>query len=305
MSKRNSAEAKRAARERLRAEREKQAKRERIRRQLTVAGAVVVVLAIAGGIGLAVANMGDDGSGDATDWEAVQEQLDAASEGDGDNSDNSDNSDNADNADSGENAEGTPSYPIEAPAHASGEDGLTIEIGDEDAEHTLTLYEDPRCPACASFEQLMGENVRQGMEDGTYRVQYVFGTFLDGVAGGTGSKNALSALGAALNVSEEAFLDLHDALYTAENHPPESEDAFGDDEHLIELAQSVPELENNRQFERDVRNSTFAAWALQMSEKLNNAEGVEGTPTLAWNDEIIQTPQTAEEFEAMVEQNTQ
>ena len=51
MSKRNSAEAKRAARERLRAEREKQAKRERIRRQLTVAGAVVVVLAIAGGIG--------------------------------------------------------------------------------------------------------------------------------------------------------------------------------------------------------------------------------------------------------------
>jgi hypothetical protein len=54
MSKRNSAAAKTAARERLRAERERQAKRAKVRRQLIVAGSVVGVLAIAGGIGYAV-----------------------------------------------------------------------------------------------------------------------------------------------------------------------------------------------------------------------------------------------------------
>ncbi|NGO70617.1 thioredoxin domain-containing protein [Streptomyces boncukensis] len=60
MSKRNSQEAKRQARERLRVERERQAKKDRIRRQLIVGGSVVAVLALVTGIGVAVANMGDD-----------------------------------------------------------------------------------------------------------------------------------------------------------------------------------------------------------------------------------------------------
>ena len=51
MSKRNSQASKTAARERLRQERERQAKRDKVRRQVIVAGAVVAVLAIAGGIG--------------------------------------------------------------------------------------------------------------------------------------------------------------------------------------------------------------------------------------------------------------
>ena len=54
MSKRNSQSAKTAARERLRVERERQAKRDKVRRQLIVAGSVVAVLAVAGGVGYAV-----------------------------------------------------------------------------------------------------------------------------------------------------------------------------------------------------------------------------------------------------------
>src|SRR5262245_39258049 len=54
MSKRNSQTAKTAARERLRQERERQAKRDRIRRQVIVAASVVGVLAAAGGIGYLV-----------------------------------------------------------------------------------------------------------------------------------------------------------------------------------------------------------------------------------------------------------
>ncbi|MDT0309193.1 thioredoxin domain-containing protein [Streptomyces sp. DSM 44917] len=277
MSKRNSAEAKRAARERLRAERERQARRDKIRRQLVVGGSVLAVLALAAGIGVAVANRDSGGEGDSTDWEAVLAQV-------------------TEDADEG--------FPTAAPANTSGENGRTIRIGPEDAANTVTLYEDPRCPICAQFEQQVGEAIQQGVDDGDYAVEYVFGTFLDR-AGATGSKNALSALGAALDVSPEAFLGLHEQLYSEENHPPETLDEYADDERLIEIAQSVPELEGNDQFAADVRDSTFAVWALQMSAYFNSAEDVEGTPAVRFNEDIVDTPRSPADWEDMVEANSE
>jgi protein-disulfide isomerase len=290
MSKRNSQEAKRAARERLRAERDRRERREKVRRQATVGGAVLAFLAVVGGVGVALAGASGDGGNDSTDWTAVRDQVKAAS-ADGSNAE-------------AKAATGAEAYPTKAPANTTGEDGLTVRVGDEDAEHTLTLFEDPRCPACASFEQTMGENVRQGIEDGTFQVEYVFGTFIDNNIPGTGSKNALNALGAALNVSTEAFLDYHDALYSLENHPSESNDEFGDDKRLIEIAQEVPELRDNQRFEDDVMNSTYAYWALRMSDSFDNDPEVTSTPTLKWDGEVIETPRSAQEFDAMVTENT-
>ncbi|WP_049578872.1 thioredoxin domain-containing protein [Streptomyces sp. SBT349] len=275
MSKRNSPEAKRAARERLKAERDRQTRRATIRRRLIVTGSAVAVLAGAGGIGMAVATMG--GGDDDTDWGAVQSQVD--------------------NGGGGE-------FPTAAPDHASGEDGLTVRVGEEDAANTLTLYEDARCPACADFEQSLGTTVREGLENGDYAVEYVFGTFLDGNLGGSGSKNALGALGAALDISPEAFLDYHDALYSADFHPPESDDEFGDDERLIAIAQEVPELAGNQEFEDAVNEDTFAVWALQMSQKFQADPDVEGTPTLKFNGEVIERPASPEDFAAVIEANS-
>lgn len=270
MSKRNSQEAKRAARERLLAERQKQKKKDRIRRQLTVGGSVVAILAIAAGIGVAVANLDSGGEGDATDWGAVRTEVD-------------------ENADS-----------VAAPANATGDDGLTVLVGDPEAANTVTLFEDPRCPSCAAFEQGVGASIHEGVENGDYNVEYVFGTFLDDRLGGTGSRNAVSALGAALDVSPEAFQGLHEQLYAADNHPAESTDDFGDDERLIELAQNVPELEGNADFEAAVNDSSFAGWALQMSDKFNADPEVEGTPTVKVNGEVVEAPRTAEDWEAML-----
>ncbi|GAA1919966.1 DsbA family protein [Streptomyces sodiiphilus] len=274
MSKRNTQEAKRAARERLKQEREQQAKREKLRRQLVVALSAVGVLAIAAAIGLAVANAG--GGGDETDWEAVSAQL----EEDGDDAD----------------------YPV--PAHASGEGGLTVLIGDENAENTFTLYEDPRCPSCAGFEQNVGPAVHEGIDNGEFNVEFVFGTFLDnGPNGGTGSKNAVSALGAALDVSPEAFLGFKDALYSEDFHPGGGRDDFGDDDRILEIASTVDELDGNQQFEDAVRDSTFAAWALKMSEKFDADPDVSGTPSVKLNGEMLDTPQDAAGFRALFEAN--
>ncbi|NED05752.1 thioredoxin domain-containing protein, partial [Streptomyces sp. SID6648] len=122
---------------------------------------------------------------------------------------------------------------VVAPANTSGKDGTTIVVGESKSDNVVHLYEDPRCPGCAAMEQSIGETVNKGMQDGDYKLSFTIGTFLDGNLGGEGSKNALSALGAALNVSPEAFVDYKTALYSTEYHPEESTDEFAKDDYLI------------------------------------------------------------------------
>ncbi|MEG3626207.1 DsbA family protein [Streptomyces poriticola] len=256
MSKRNSQAAKTAARERLRQERERQAKRDKARRQIIVAGSVVGVLALAGGIGYAVVQ-----ASKPTGWEKAAEAE------------------------------------VVAPANTSGKNGSTVLLGDSETDNVVHLYEDPRCPACASFEQTVGESVNKGMEDGTYKLSFTIGTFLDNNLGGEGSKNALSALGAALNVSPEAFIDYKEALYSAEHHPSESTDEFAKDDYLIKVANTVDALKDNKKFQDAVENGTYDAWAMRMSQSFQDTKDVESTPTLKINDKVIKNPGTVAEWE--------
>jgi protein-disulfide isomerase len=238
MSKRNSQAAKTAARERLRAERERQAKRAKIKRQVIVACSVVGVLAIAGGVGYLVVQANKPGY-----WEAAKDDK------------------------------------LVKPAHTTGENGTTVVIGKDTAKKTLVMYEDPRCPVCAQFEQTVGTTVKKDLDAGKFKIQYVGATFLDGNLTGEGSKNALSALGAALNVSPEAFLEYKAAMYSAKWHPEETNDKFKSDDYLIEIANTVGALKNNKQFQDAVKNGTYDKWALDMSATFDKS-GVSGTPTL-------------------------
>jgi protein-disulfide isomerase len=248
MAKRNSQAAKSAARERLRQERERQAKRAKIKRQVIVAGSIVGVLAIAGGIGYAVVQGNRPGY-----WDAAKDDK------------------------------------LVKPANTTGTNGTTVVIGESNAKKTLVMYEDPRCPVCAQFEQTVGATVDKGVEDGKYKMEYVGATFLDKGLGGEGSKNALSALGAALNVSPEAFLEYKTAMYSAKWHPEESDDKFKDDSYLIEVADTVPALKGNTKFQNAVKNGTFDKWALEMSAKFDDS-GVSGTPTLKMDGKTLTAP---------------
>ncbi|MEU9577705.1 thioredoxin domain-containing protein [Streptomyces chilikensis] len=196
-----------------------------------------------------------------------------------------------------------------APANTSGKNGLDVVIG-EGGEKTLAVYEDPRCPVCAAFEQTVGETLRKGMEDGRYKVQFVGATFLDGNLTGEGSRNALSALGAALDVSPEAFLDYKSAIYSAEFHPEESTDKFADDDYLIKIANSVDALKGNKDFEKDVKEGTFDKWALEMDEKFDadgKKYGFGGTPSLVMDGKLVtdsggqNAPMSVEEFDKAIE----
>ncbi|MFG3255839.1 thioredoxin domain-containing protein [Streptomyces sp. NPDC048172] len=223
MSKRNSQEAKRQARERLRVEREKQAKKERTRRQLLVAGSVVGVLALVTGVGVGVAKMNEKES--------------------------------------------------------SGAD-MAVTTGGGKAKKTIDVYEDLRCPACAQMEQAMGEALQKGADEGKYKLRIHLGSIIDDNMGGKGSKNAARALGAAKAVSVKAFTEYHKVLYSKEFHPPEQEDKFADNKYLLKVSDEVPELKDNKKFEKAVKSGTkYEKWAKDMIASFNGAE-IQGTPTI-------------------------
>ncbi|ANH91083.1 MULTISPECIES: thioredoxin domain-containing protein [unclassified Streptomyces] len=266
MSKRNSQSAKTAARERLRVEREREAKRAKVRRQVIVGVSVVAVLAAAGGIGYAVVQANKPGH-----WEAVQDEK------------------------------------VVAPANTSGKDGTTVVFGKSSAAKTLKVYEDPRCPVCAQFEQTVGATLKKNIDDGKFKMQFISGTFLDDHDQGEGSKNALSALGAALNVSPEAFLEYKTALYSPKWHPDENDDKLKSDSYLIQIADTVPALKGNAKFQTAVKNGTYDAWAMAMSKSFDdNKDGVKGTPSLVMNGKKLTTPgsdnapMTVEDFDSVV-----
>ncbi|MBQ0864740.1 thioredoxin domain-containing protein [Streptomyces smyrnaeus] len=230
MSKRNSQEAKRAARERLRLEREKQAKKERTRRQLLVGLSVVAVLAVVAGIGIFVAKLNDQDS--------------------------------------------------------SGDD-MAVTTGGAKAEKTIDVYEDLRCPACASFEQAMGEPLQKGAEEGKYKLRVHLGAIIDGNMGGSGSRNAARALGAAKAVSVKAFADYKAQLYSAKWHPNEQEDKFADNDYLLKVSDTVPELKDNKAFEKAVKGKKYTKWAKDMIASFNGSE-IQSTPTIKIDGEQVQ-----------------
>ncbi|MFD3548881.1 DsbA family protein [Streptomyces sp. NPDC058655] len=254
MSSRNSQANKAAARERLRAEREAQAKKDKVRRQLTVAGTVLAVLALAGGIGYWAVQANQPGY-----WEKAAEAE------------------------------------LVQPKNTEGENGTTVVVGKADAKKTLELYEDSRCPACASFEQAVGEQVKKDVDAGKYKLRFFGATFIDNAVKGEGSKNALSALGAALNVGPQAFLDYKAALYSKELHPEETVDSFAKDDYLLKVADTVPALKGNAEFKKAVEDGTYDRWALEMAKSFNKS-GVTGTPTLKMDGKKIETPATSEAF---------
>jgi protein-disulfide isomerase len=257
MSSRNSQAAKTAARERLRVQREQEAKRAKVRRQLLVVGAVVVALAAAGGIAAAVSGH----SGKSSYWAAAAKK------------------------------------PLIKPANTTGVNGSSIVVGDKNNKNNLDLYEDLRCPACAQLEQTSGAAILQGAKEGKYKITYHFGDFLDDRLTGTGSKNALSAVGAAVNVSTDAFSQFHTLLYSKEHHPDESgPDLFASDDHLISIAQLVPALKNNTAFQNAVKNGTYDKWALDSADAFNKA-GIDSTPTIVLNGKPLQAADVMNEID--------
>ncbi|MFF9346616.1 DsbA family protein [Streptomyces sp. NPDC014734] len=168
-----------------------------------------------------------------------------------------------------------------------GEDGTTVVVGDGDAVVTVHLYEDPRCPVCREFEFDGGG---PALEDAMLRreasAEYTFASFLDIRAGGNGSKKAVNALRAALELGK--FVEFHEVLYA--NQPDEEVDGYTDD-FLLKIAEQVEGL-RGPEFDAAVRTMKYRSFVVASQKAYERAGGEKepkgpGTPTAVINGKRI------------------
>ncbi|MFF5722132.1 DsbA family protein [[Kitasatospora] papulosa] len=171
--------------------------------------------------------------------------------------------------------------PAVTPSGAMGEDGLALQVGADDAPSTLTIWEDFRCPVCAQFENAFRDTITELADSGQLKVEYHLATIIDGNLGGSGSLRAANAAACAQDVGK--FAPYHDVLYR--NQPAETDDAFGDNGKLIDLAGKVDGLDTPA-FRSCVEDGTHDSWVVK-SNKAFTEGGFEGTPTALLNGDSI------------------
>jgi protein-disulfide isomerase len=199
---------------------------------------------------------------------------------------------------------GSGSAAVTVPANTTGTNGTVITYGKADAANTLDVYEDFRCPICDKLERADGATIKQLADDGTYKIQYHMGTFLDDNLGGSGSVTALAAAGAALNESTAKYEAFRTVLYA--NQPDEQNDGFASTDTLLALASKVPGL-RSAAFDAAVRNGTYKPWAEQVGAAFDSS-GVTGTPTVLLNGTTLTRfggsghPVTPAQYQALVRQ---
>ena len=169
------------------------------------------------------------------------------------------------------------------PANTTGTDGTTVVIGKSTAKKTLVMYEDPRCPVCAQFEQTVGSTVKKDLDAGKFKIQYVGATFIDNNINGRGLQERAERAGRGAERQPRGLPRVQDRAVLDEVPPGREDDKFKDDAYLIKVANTVSALKNNKTFQKAVKKGTYDTWALEMCDKFNTdgkKYGVQGTPTL-------------------------
>ncbi|MFH8371333.1 DsbA family protein [Streptomyces sp. NPDC018031] len=177
--------------------------------------------------------------------------------------------------------DGEPAGPVTAPKGATGKDDLVIRAGPADAPATLTVYEDFRCPACKQFEDTFRGTIHDLQDAGRLRTDYRLVTIIDGNLGGSGSLDAANAAACAQDAGR--FTPYHDVLYT--NQPPESDDAFADEDTLIGLAGQVDGLDTET-FRSCVRRGLHESWVRKSVDDFSGS-GFDSTPTVLLDGEEV------------------
>ncbi|MFG2721352.1 DsbA family protein [Streptomyces sp. NPDC048416] len=153
-------------------------------------------------------------------------------------------------------------------------EGAEIVVGDPNAPHTVTVYEDPRCPFCKHFEEGGATAVAKLAADGKVKVRYTIASFLDANFGGSGSKRAVNAMRAA--VERGKFPEFHAAVFASQPEK-ESDDAFTAD-NLLRIADKVPGL-RGAAFDGAVRENTHKDF-VKAAESAFEDSGVNSSPVV-------------------------
>ncbi|WP_030245315.1 DsbA family protein [Streptomyces sp. NRRL S-350] len=180
-----------------------------------------------------------------------------------------------------QNQRSKPETPAAAPAGTIGDKNLVIPVGAGNAPSVLTVYEDPRCPACGTFEREFSATVDQLEDAGKVYTNYHIVSFIDRAVPGKGSKTGANALACAQDAGH--FRDYHDVLYR--NQPDETSDAFGNKAVLLNLAKQVDGLDTP-EFQACVNDNKFGGWVSSVQQDFDKSS-YKSTPTVLLNGQPI------------------
>ncbi|MFI6155558.1 DsbA family protein [Kitasatospora sp. NPDC051170] len=180
-----------------------------------------------------------------------------------------------------QNQRSKPETPTAAPAGTIGDKNLVIPVGASNAPAVLTVYEDPRCPACGIFEREFSSTIDQLEDAGKIYTNYHLVSFIDRAVPGKGSKIGANALACAQDAGH--FRDFHDVVYR--NQPDETNDAFGDKAVLLSLAKQVNGLDTP-EFQACVNDRKYGGWVSSVQQDFDKSS-YKSTPTVLLNGQPI------------------
>jgi protein-disulfide isomerase len=157
-----------------------------------------------------------------------------------------------------------------------------LPLGTRGAPATVEVFEDFLCPACARFEAVAGDELRELAAEGTVRVVYRPFAFLDGYSTTRYSTRALNA--AACAADQGRFVEMHDQLFRSQ--PPEGGPGLSDD-RLVALGRSAGATGDD--FGSCVNDLRYERWTQRATDAASKA-GVVQTPTVFVNGEPLAAP---------------
>lgn len=157
----------------------------------------------------------------------------------------------------------------------------------------IQIFVDYLCPVCAEFEEENAELIRTLVESGAATVEYHPISILTNLSAGTRySLRAANAAACIANHAPNEFFDFHEALFA--NQPEEGTPGLTDDE-LIELTRSVGVTSTlvdgcivDQEFRSWVQAATERALTGPLSVANTEVESITGTPTILVNGKLFE-----------------
>jgi protein-disulfide isomerase len=168
-----------------------------------------------------------------------------------------------------------------------------VSIGDEDAPHTIVIYEDFLCPFCAAVEASTRDDLAALADEGKVYVSYRPFNLFGNPPQRDYSVASTNAFAVVLEESgAEVAKTFHDLLY--ENQPSEA-GPFPDADWFVDLAVQAGAEESDV---RDgIENGDGGAWVVDATAEAG-AHGVDSTPTIYLDGEQFRDGRTMDEVAA-------
>jgi len=169
----------------------------------------------------------------------------------------------------------------------AGQDPIPNERDEAAGEVNIQMYVDYLCPICGQFEATNMDYIESLMENGGTTVDIHPITILDRLSQGTKySTRAANAAACVANYSPDQFLAFHKALFA--NQPAENSRGLEDSE-IVALAKDAG-VEKLSQIESCINDQKFKPWVNASTNRAlngpipnSNVDKVEGTPTVIVN----------------------